>query len=347
MPMSVDKSISFSASQSVPRIPRQFKIGIDTKRNTGATDPTDPYVPKGSETVATKIVAADGSAEFTDIQLAIDALPAGGGVVYIKEGTYTISTTVLIIKSNVTIRGAGNSTLINSTTTTPIQIGDGSTSVTRVSIESCRFETIATDVCIYVNVASNTLVFNCFFAGASLVGVYSQGSCDGLSVQNCTFEDLQYALQFFSSNALISGCMFSGCTLGGVALASSNSTVAFNVFVNVNGGCILFANSSDHCTVIGNVIRGGTGYGIYLNDVAFIVVSSNSIKNNDGSAITLFSSPYCIINANDCLENGDHGIDIKSGCSQTIVTGNVSILNTTSQIEDAGSNTTIAHNVTS
>ncbi|GAI91188.1 unnamed protein product [marine sediment metagenome] len=63
--------------------------------------------------IATKVVAADGSGDFTDIQDAINALPAGGGVVYIKEGTYTITSSIIITINNVSIIGSGASTIID------------------------------------------------------------------------------------------------------------------------------------------------------------------------------------------------------------------------------------------
>ncbi|KKK65708.1 hypothetical protein LCGC14_2971450, partial [marine sediment metagenome] len=62
--------------------------------------------------VATVIVATDGSGDYTDIQDGIDALPSGGGVVYIKEGTYDIDTTITIPNSNISVIGAGHSTII-------------------------------------------------------------------------------------------------------------------------------------------------------------------------------------------------------------------------------------------
>jgi len=63
--------------------------------------------------VGTVIVAEDGSGDFIDIESAIDSLPNTGGVVYIKEGTYSISSGITITKSNVSILGAGSSTIIN------------------------------------------------------------------------------------------------------------------------------------------------------------------------------------------------------------------------------------------
>ena len=46
-------------------------------------------------------------ADFTDIQAAINALPAAGGKVFVKAGTYVVSQTILIGQSNVHIQGEG------------------------------------------------------------------------------------------------------------------------------------------------------------------------------------------------------------------------------------------------
>ena len=66
---------------------------------------------KSKFSVATKIVATDGSGDFDNINDALDSLPAGGGVVYVKEGNYPISAKSLTT-SNVSIIGAGYSTYI-------------------------------------------------------------------------------------------------------------------------------------------------------------------------------------------------------------------------------------------
>jgi len=48
------------------------------------------------------------TADFTDIQSAIDALPAGGGKIFVKGGSYPpITSTIRISKSNVHIQGEG------------------------------------------------------------------------------------------------------------------------------------------------------------------------------------------------------------------------------------------------
>ena len=46
-------------------------------------------------------------ADFTDIQTAINALPAAGGKVFVKAGTYVVTQTILIQQSNVQLQGEG------------------------------------------------------------------------------------------------------------------------------------------------------------------------------------------------------------------------------------------------
>lgn len=68
------------------------------------------------------VVALDGSGDFTDVQSAINAVPAGAkGIIEIKEGIYDLNPKMkypyksIIVKSNLTIRGAGiDETIIRS-----------------------------------------------------------------------------------------------------------------------------------------------------------------------------------------------------------------------------------------
>ena len=54
----------------------------------------------------------DGINDQVEIQQAIDALPASGGLIELFDGTFNFSDDVQITKSNVTIRGAGKSTIL-------------------------------------------------------------------------------------------------------------------------------------------------------------------------------------------------------------------------------------------
>ena len=70
------------------------------------------------EPIGRVVVAADGTGDTTDIQTGLDMLSnykGVGGEVYIKEGTYTITSTITIPNNNITLRGSGKATKIVTT----------------------------------------------------------------------------------------------------------------------------------------------------------------------------------------------------------------------------------------
>jgi parallel beta helix pectate lyase-like protein len=56
---------------------------------------------------STFVVDIKGDGDFTSLQPAIDALPAAGGKIFVKAGTYPITSTITITGSNVQIQGEG------------------------------------------------------------------------------------------------------------------------------------------------------------------------------------------------------------------------------------------------
>src|SRR3990167_5754523 len=85
------------------------------------------------------IVATDGSGDYncdgtddqTEINEAISDLPAGGGIVRLKKGTYTLTGLVQILKDNVVLEGEGAATLIKAANASNlgdiVLVGDGGT----------------------------------------------------------------------------------------------------------------------------------------------------------------------------------------------------------------------------
>jgi len=128
---------------------------------------SDLVVTGAMKNVATKIVAAsdtpnrnaradyvcDGTNDQVEIQNAIWSLPAQGGIIYLLEGTYYIGSTtdenyigINVTSSNITIIGAGKSTVLRRawdavSTRGVITLGDGGTNfatgtvVTNLSID--------------------------------------------------------------------------------------------------------------------------------------------------------------------------------------------------------------------
>ncbi len=142
------------------------------------TDPTlRPYIEITTSSLAASAVVSTKSEEgYTNIQSAIDSLPAEGGTVLIKEGTYTINEPIKV-PSQVTLKGMGcNTTKIvtasdsingfqpelayNATDTTYIKIMD-------LGVWSAGFDswTTGTNVGIDLWRTSNSVVENCIVAG--------------------------------------------------------------------------------------------------------------------------------------------------------------------------------------
>lgn len=57
--------------------------------------------------------------EFPTVQAAVDALPPGGGEIFIPSSVYTLSSSLLISKPNVTLRGQGSSSILQSAAVDP------------------------------------------------------------------------------------------------------------------------------------------------------------------------------------------------------------------------------------
>jgi hypothetical protein len=79
----------------------------------GLTGPPGPQGPRGDQGPPgeTAYSVVDGGS-CTDIQAAIDALPAGGGAVLVKAGSYTCDDSIVIDRDSVTLRGTGAATVL-------------------------------------------------------------------------------------------------------------------------------------------------------------------------------------------------------------------------------------------
>lgn len=143
-----------------------------------------------------------GSAQAA-IQAAIDAVPVGGGIVYIKGGTYTITTTPLVIAtSKVTIVGDPEATTITSTGSAVVfsVTIDEDVSFRDLSITSSGTALYAMD---FTNSASVYMV-NCLVSGLNASG--------GLS--GSTFENTNFKASSGGFNAIagsISTSVFNRC----------------------------------------------------------------------------------------------------------------------------------------
>lgn len=255
------------------------------------------------------VVALDETGDFSDIQEAIDALPSIGGGIYIKEGTYDLVNKITINKSNVTLSGVGKATIIKSTAN--IEAIDYLISISSksgITIRDISFDaTAAGDVgCIECTTLTNSFIGYCWFIASGEASIHLKTNSNG---------------NIFLQNRFTSG-------LAVESVGCSNNIYMGNVCTSTYAGIRLRSGSSN------NVLSGN-------------VSSSNTI---DGIRIEAISAACDrnIVTGNICQSNGQRGIYVYnngSTCNYNLVHGNICNLNTTAQITDSGTNTTVADNI--
>ena len=301
--------------------------------------------------VATKIVAADGSGDFTDIATAVAALPAAGGVVYIKEGTYTLTASIIIDKDNVSIIGAGFCTKI--VTTSNIAMISAS-EVDHIFLDKFYLYGDTTE--------------------ANNIGIYfddvSGATCRDLYIEKCGSHGISGVGGTYN---LISGCVIYDCEgdnihLDGTVTAGGVWTIAESLIStsSLNG---IYTNDISQIIISDTECSFNVNYGIYAQDSSSLIIgkcnvlangydgiklvgytsgiiNGNFSKYNDDadvgnySGIFLDASDNISITNNNCLGNSDYGINISNvTCDNTIVMGNNCRGNDVGQINDAGTNT--------
>lgn len=258
---------------------------------------------------ATIVVAADGSGQYTDVQDGIDALPAGGGVVYIKEGTYTIDAPILITKSNVALMGAGAATILIAKVNLNdkvIIIGDAANTYSGIIIESIyvdgnKANQVAGDDGIWLRTkVEDSRIIGCWIA-------------------DCTREGLD--IDSGSARNHILSNVFKDCDLNGIDIDLSNAgTVIQGNFCKDNGDSGIYGAGSGGYTVIAeNVCVTNGEDGIEIRG-GLTLIEGNACSSNSENGIFIFSDHISVV-ANICRYNNFHGIWLFA-CDYNLVSGN-------------------------
>ena len=256
---------------------------------------------------ATVIVTLDGTGDTDSIQDGIDLLPSIGGTVYIKEGTYNISTQITINKSNIIISGSGKSTIIKTGVIIPM---------------------------IYANGKSGITIENIYFLGYNAGDTDLKGIkiVDGeeIKIRNCWFFDLGVGIAVESTDASINRT----CIIESNFLKFSLGGAHSGIQVNKNSGTI----------VANNQIRGTSFYAAAIFHSHRCIITGNEAQDGSGSAFTIYTdasntADNNIISNNVSIGNA-RGIWLNhANCNKNIIIGNICLLNTTAQISDSGTNT--------
>jgi parallel beta-helix repeat protein len=332
------QSIILTGSGTLPVSPTEGEIYYDSTNNqlliyNGTQweqlngDASNTYVVAASDSLRPYLAnyRGDGTADDVQINLALDAAnTAGGGTVYLMEGTYDI-TAALTIDDNITLVGAGDATILSSDTDAPTasfdlieneDISGGNTNITVRNLQingnnatvtgtrnSIEFEKVGSgsgnSATIGAVVDSVTIV------DAENVGIQYDTVMNG-TITNVKVVDASYGIQLTDSvRVTISDSQISGTSGQAIELVDSNSEIV----------------------VDGNIIEGvgGSAHGIRASILQHSVISNNIIRNNTGRGILIGSgstSQYNVISGNYISGSGEHGISFLGNYYHFTITGN-------------------------
>lgn len=325
----------------------------------------------------------DGVADEAEIEAAIAALPASGGLVQLSEGTFYISTPIDVLKSNVTIAGMGtgltNLFLVNGANCNVIVVGNGALSLSNVcirdlTIDGNRANQTAGGIGIYFYGASDYILYDCSVINVHGVNNYNgtlrADYCHRAVIIGCwsvndrlagfQYRYCQYSVIFLcvSVSAGSYGYYFLGCNycVLGSCVGKAAGTYGFYgasindcnvVGCNFSAGGYGISVNGYRNAVVGNVCYGGSYQGIYLVSAYDCVVDGNSVNGYGGSGIYVYSEDYNVISNNRCTGNAGYGINIASSyADRTFVHGNELLGNTTGALNNLGTGTDLADNIT-
>jgi len=304
--------------------------------------------------ISTIVVAADGTGHTTDIQTGINMLPAGGGVVYIKEGTYTISSKITINKDNVSIVGSGHSTIIRNSidTTNLIEVA--------ATIDYCTIEGIyfwcdaelggMGAVIVFLGATTRSRISNCWFNHWEPRGITFLNAGEGIIVENCVFEEVfgagpNYAVLINnSSHAFLRGnFIYGGTNVYGFQLITGTINFISMVDNKIYNSAVPISVIGNGKNVISSNVMAEFVYGIWIAGSSNNVIEDNYIETGTLGIYLESNSDNNVMDSNR-INNCDWGVVIDAATEdKNILVANSLTGNITGYL-DGGTSTEIAHN---
>ena len=239
----------------------------------------------------------DGTNDEYEIETAIGALPAGGGCISLLEGTYSISSSIDVTKSNVCIVGNGHSTILSTTEAHVFVVGDGTNSYNNIRISNLRINSTSVYHGVHCKKNITYSTFDNLYVYDSYHGVFFDlGGCHYNTVYNCIFDD-----QFGAGVEIEDGCYH-------------NTIEICNITGSLSEG--IYISDGSYTKIIGCTIKSGVNYGIQTTEHSHSVKIIGNTINADVYGIQVggygdtSTSKRTIISGNTIYECGQHGIHV-------------------------------------
>lgn len=253
----------------------------------------------------------DGTADQTEINNAISALPSTGGKVLLLEGTYNISGSITLNKANVTLEGMGRSTIIRRSTSSSITIM--SITASNVIIQNLKvdgnkssYSISGYPTCVAINGSSPT-VTNCEICGYGFGIAINIAESETLITNNHIHDLTGNGIQGSNyGKIIISDNIIQNCDSRGIS-DIKESSITGNYISNTLSGI----NVKNNNIITGNYCVDGAGEeSVVLDGAQNLVIGNMCLSTGSGYAITVKNS------AKDCVVVGNIlGGDILSSSS--------------------------------
>lgn len=244
----------------------------------------------------------------TGIAAAIAALPASGGTIVIRRGTYTLTVPLAIARSNIRLLGEGAaSTIIRSPlgSVNTLNLGDAITLYTDITIEGIRWDDREAAPSpppgqggIVANGVSNLLIRDCVFTG----GAFPAGWI-AIAVGD--------SAALGSSDIVVDRCRFTG-TIG----VYFGAFIAFGVIGFTAVGSVRFTNNHVACS-------GAGGY-VGIDSVNGLLIDGNTFQGGAATLIDMTGGSNIAITNNVARDNDGPFIEMIGGITDFVIDGNIS-----------------------
>jgi parallel beta-helix repeat protein len=249
----------------------------------------------------------DGTADQTEINNAINAAnTAGGGIVLLREGTYTISSAISI-KNNVLLLGEGyTATIIKKVASGNFSAIAGST-VNNFAVRDLKIDgnktNSATGRGLSFNTCTNVLV-NRVYVTDAVEGIFN-AACSDITYKDC-ISDSNYEWNYY--------------TYGGTRIKILTSQSLNAKAGTFEGFGMAFYQNCSYCEAVGNYIYNSAHNGLQMNagsataDVVGMIFRDNTVVSagNRGIMVTNDNNTFYIKRAaivnNRVVSSADQGI---------------------------------------
>lgn len=200
---------------------------------------------------------------------------------------------------------------------------------------------------IFINGADYIIVSGCTIENQATYGLQLSACTHSIFSKNLFQNQGHSGIKTDTStfNLVIADNIFKSQTSFGIWLQSAQCTVTNNVF-NDPGSTGIHMVFAVRSIIQGNHFFSCGGHGVALDSLSSnCIISGNSFQSGAIDGISC-SGDKCVLNANQSNSNADDGIDVEATSDRIIITNNLLLSNSGSNLENTGTNTVAANNIT-